>query len=330
MKQLDIYVTDSDYFGAVVKKAIAVSPTYLKVLFKDNQNPTEKVVGIDFQHVPPGIVYQNLKDTLSGVVFRVERREETLHIGHGWDCGYKKVVSQFPHYFCLANGETETDMDVDVEYFAPAPETPAEFKERMMPFLYEAAEAFSHQVHHNMPHFMGNARKILQTVKDKKSNDRFESSVNAFRLPIGCAVRELGKSLQGTSELTRPEIETLVKNIHEAFTQEGFWWKFFRTHDHDHWNKHHNERKVLLYCLDGTVELIYDIDKSIGKKISNAKLIAQKGEDDFKEIATKFYSEAILTEYTEHVTARQLTFEKKRQKPSVQPIPKNNPGTIGQ
>lgn len=317
MKVLDIYITPSDHFGAVVKKAIAVSATYLKLRFSDNKNTTEKVVGIDFQHAISGIEYQDLEHMLSGAVYQVECRDDDLYIRHGWNWNTHLRLTAFPHYFCLTKGEIETDMDVDEEYFAPAPETPEEFKARLMPYLYEAAKAFSHQVHHNMPHFTGNARKILQTVRDKKSNDRFESSVNAFRLPIGFAVGEIEKSTQGKSELTRLDIEALVKDIHEVFTQDGFWWEFYRTHNDAHWNKHHNERKILLHRLDGTVDLLCDIDKTTIKNLdpenkSNQKLIDQKSEDEFKKIATKFYTESIFTDYTEYVTARKLTFQKKR------------------
>lgn len=317
MKALNVRVIDTDFYQVSVKKAIIISPSYMKVQMSSNRLSGEKVYGLDFHHALLGITYNASGDeALSAVIASVGNKGEALHTVHGWDCGYAKQVTEFPHFFCVADGERETDLDVDTEYYAPAPESGTEFQDRLLPYLHEASKAFIDQVHDAMPHLTGNSRNILQYVRDQKSNDRFESSVNRYRLPIGYVARELSRHAEGSATLSREDTELLVKDIHEIFTEEDSWWEHHYGHDVRYWNKYHNARQILLDKPDGTVESIYDIDANLRKNLpkadrADAKLVARQGEVEFHDLATRWFSAALYTDHRDHVTERELKFEEK-------------------
>lgn len=313
MKALNVRVIDTDFYQVNIKKAILISPTYMKVKMSSSRLSGERVYGLDFGHALPDIAYNaSPNEALTAVIGSVENRGETLHTLHGWDCGYTKHVTQFPHFFCVADGETETDMPVDVEYYAPAVETGKEFQERLLPYLHEAAKAFIDQVHDAMPHLTGNSRNILQYVRDTKSNARFESSVNRYRLPIGYVARELKRHADGGATLKRPATEALVKDIHEVFTKADSWWEHHYGHDVRYWNKHHDARRILLDKPDGTVAAIYDIDAEHRKNmpLGDKADVKVQAEREFHELATKWFSAALYGQ-RDHVTERELRFQEK-------------------
>lgn len=317
MKALNVRVIDTDFYSVSVKKAIIISPSYMKVKMSSDRLSDEKVYGLDFGHALLGITYNASGDeVLSAVIASVENKGEALHTVHGWDCGYVKQVTSFPHFFCVADGERETDMDVDEEFCVPAVETGSEFQARLLPYLHEAAKAFIDQIHHAIPNLTGNSRKILNYVRDKKSNERFESSVNRYRLPIGYVARELSRHAEGSATLGREDTELLVKDIHEVFTKEDSWWEHHYGHDVRYWNKYHNARQILLDKSDGTVESIYDIDANLRKNLpkadrADAKLVERQGEVEFDDLATRWFSAALYTGHRDYITERELTFGEK-------------------
>ena len=316
MQAINVRVIDTDFYQVSIKKAIITSPTYMKVKMSSDRLSDEKVYGLDFQNALPDISYNaSREEALGAVIGAVSHKGETLHTVHGWDCGYTKQVTQFPHYFCLADGETETDMDVDVEYYAPALETAAEFYERLMPFLHNAAKSYLDQ-HIPTAELTGNPRGVHTTTRHTASKTRADTTANAFRLPIGFAVRELDSHRQGNNiGLTRDELEMLIIDIHKVFTKGDVWWEHHYGHDVRYWNKYHNARQILFQNSDGTIESIYDIDANIRKNLpkidrDNTDLIAKHGEVEFDSLARDWFNKALYGS-REHVTERMLTFGEK-------------------
>ena len=318
---IDIYIDPYSNPGAVsVKKAVLVSDSYLQVKMSHQGDASIKTYGFDLSHFIPEIDFTTSKHPeFISRLFSNPFAEGVLSVSLLWGVSGKSpgVLRQYPHYFCLAKGEKETADKADIVYYAPNRETGQELYARLMPYLHASAKSFVDAVHHAMPHLTGNARKILQAVRDTASNNRFENSVNRFRLPIGYAARELYRHSTGKPTLKPQEIELLVKDIHAVLTRPGSWWAHHSRHDVAYWNKHHTARRVLLDKPDGTIEHIYDIDANLVKTLdknlaSDAKVVAARGEREFSELATRWFSDALYTEHREFIKTRKLTFQEKK------------------
>lgn len=314
---MNIQVYKSDYYKAKVRKAILVSPSYLKVKLTHKTASQLKVYGIDMRHFKAGIAYEDWDNPMTALLSQISPKGDATLLTFGWDSEHRaEGITQFPYYFCLAKGEQKTDMDVDVEYFAPAPETDVEFYQRLMPFLHDAAKAFSEQHTPHIAQLTGNSRNPLYQVRHTDSKNRMESTTLGFQLPIGFAARELDSHRQGNvGNITRQAVEKLVRDIHEVFIKPDAWWEHHYGHDVKYWNKYHNARQILLTTPEGKVESIYDIDANIRKNLpkidrNNEKIVAQQGEAEFHELATTWFSKALYGP-REPIKKRKLTFEEK-------------------
>lgn len=315
MEAVSLRVINTAHYGAKVFKAVFTSPVYLKVRMSA---PRAKVYGIDFQHAIDGISYgYDPGNAMGFVLHRMAVSGQRLETTHGWECSpVSEEVSTFPHYFCLASGEIETDIKVDVEYFAPAPETGAEFYGRLMPFLHGAAKACVYQSLLGIEKLTGNARDLHVTTRHSASNERAASTANGFRLPIGYAARELDRHTKGAAELSRADTEQLVFNIHDVFSQPDAWWSHHSQHDVAYWKKYHDARVVLFSKPDGSIEHLYDIDANIKKNLpkadrDNQNLIKRQGETEFSELATRWFTQALYTEHRAFISQRPLTLKEK-------------------
>ena len=309
-------VRNNTSFGGKILKAVFASQDYIKV--KAEFGGSVKVYGFNIEKYVPDIQDYRTDETnaLITVIKLAGQNNEVRVFEFNWDCDVPGVyVDALPHYFCLADGETETDMDVDLDYFAPSPETDAEYYERLMPFLHDTAKAYLDQ-HIPTAEIAGNSRGVHATTRSSASKMRADTTANAFRLPIGFAAKQLDCHRQGKGHiLSRSDTEKLVKDIHEVFTKADAWWEHHYGHDVRYWNKYHNARQVLLTTPDGTVESIYDIDANIRKNLpkidrENTELIAQHGEVEFHSLATDWFTKALYGP-RERVTERVLTFEEK-------------------
>lgn len=316
-------VRKKDNFQGKILKA--VFPSLLELRVKATFNGNTKVYGFDFSKYKPPICFAT--DEPNALITRIKQAaipgQESKTIKEAfcemeWDCESPLgKIPQFPHYFCLADGETETqtDMDVDTWYFTPGDETGPELKGRLLPYLHEVAKAFVDQHNPDIANLTGNSRNVLYQIRDTESKNRMESTVNRYCLPIGFAARELDRHSRGTATLSQKDTESLIDDMLALFTKEDSWWEHHYGHDVKYWNKYHNARHVLLDDAEGNVRSIYDIDANIRKNLpkidrDNKKLIEKQGEVEFHSLATEWFSKALYGP-REHITHRKLTFEEK-------------------
>lgn len=204
----------------------------------------------------------------------------------------------------------------DKSFYAPRAESRAAFKERMMPYLHEAALNFAKQASPHVANITGHSRGVLRTVQHTASKHKAESSMHIGDLPIGFCMWQLQATVDKTEVIERDALENAICDAQELWENPDAWWTHHIDINHDAWNKHLAAHRLLHKNANGDTTLLFDIQKHIKSNLpgaSSQELIESESEKIFHALATQWYEKALYASIPdrEYVTERTLVLEEK-------------------
>ena len=174
--------------------------------------------------------------------------------------------STLPNFWCLAEGETETDEPIDAEFVYT--ETGPFYARRVKPSLTKVARAFANNFNHSLPHLRGRSRNICHDlqpseVHEREELKRYDNAANYWKMLLGYLWKKVDAFEHGLIVLTPEQKQKIDSTIDVLETQVGRIDNFYSDHNVDDWhNAHHNERKIYM-CDENCApdELVHDINE---------------------------------------------------------------------